>query len=222
MRSKEGSSDYRYFPEPDLVPVAPTDEMRASARAALPELPAQRRDRYVSEWGVADHDARTLVDQPALARYAEAAVAAGVSGKDVANWCTGEILGFLNESGTTADALLLTPDGLAELIGFVADAAISRIQAKEVLAESLKTGTRPADVVQARGLAQVSDVGELGALVDEVLAANAEILSEWQAGDEKMRKKKRGALMGALMQASNKQGNPQVLGQLLDERLSAL
>ena len=221
MRSKEGSSDYRYFPEPDLVPVAPTDEMRAAAREAVPELPAQRRERYVSVWGVAEHDARTLVDQPALALYAEAAVAAGAPGRDAANWCTGEILGFLNESGTSADALPLTPEGLAELIGLVGDATISRIQAKEVLAESLKTGARPADVVQARGLAQVSDVGELGALVDEVLAANAEILAEWQAGDDKMKKKKRGALMGALMQASNKQGNPQVLGRLLDERLSA-
>src|SRR5207342_58405 len=179
MRSKEGSNDYRYFPEPDLLPVAPTDGMRADARAAVPELPADRRARLVAEWGIADQDARVLVDNPLLADYADAAVVAGAPGKDVANWCTGEILGFLNETGLSPEVLPLPPDGLAELIGLVSDGTLSRSLAKDVLDECLREPKRPKQVVAERGLAQVSDEGELSRVLDEVLAANPDELAEY-------------------------------------------
>ncbi len=220
MRSKEGSQDYRYFPEPDLLPVVPTDSMRAAARASIGELPAARRARFIAEWGISDTDARTLIESPGLADFAEAAVAAGAVGKDVANWTNGEILGYLNETGLLPSALPLTPDALAELVGLVGDGTLSRNLAKDVLAECLRAPVRPTDVVKDRGLAQVNDEGELAALVDAVLAANAEAIEEYRGGDDKVRKKKRGFLMGALMKASKGSGNPQTLNRLLDERLS--
>ena len=220
MRSKEGSNDYRYFPEPDLVPVAPSDEMRADARAAVPELPADRRARLVAEWGIADQDARVLVDNPLLAEYADAAVVAGAPGKDVANWCTGEILGFLNETGLSPEVLPLAPDGLAELIGLVPDGTLSRSLAKDVLDECLQEPKRPKQVVAERGLAQVSDEGELAAVVDEVFAANADAVAEYRSGDEKVRGKKRGFIFGEVMKATDRKADPKLLNRLLDERLS--
>jgi aspartyl-tRNA(Asn)/glutamyl-tRNA(Gln) amidotransferase subunit B len=220
MRSKEASNDYRYFPEPDLVPVAPGDDMRAAAKAAIPELPAARRDRFVADWEVAEADARILVDHPLLADYAEQAVAAGAPGKDVANWCTGEILGYLNESGLSPEVLPLAPDGLAELISLVRDGTLSRSLAKDVLDECLHEPKRPRQVVEERGLAQVNDAGELATVVDDVLARNADAVEEYRAGDDKVQKKKRGFLMGELMKATKGSANPKVLNQLLDEALS--
>ncbi len=220
MRSKEGSQDYRYFPEPDLLPVVPTDAMRAAARASIGELPAARRARLIAEWGISETDARTLIESPGLADFAEAAVAAGAAGKDVANWTNGEILGHLNETGLLPAALPLTPDALAELVALVGDGTLSRNLAKDVLAECLRAPVRPGAVVKDRGLAQVNDEGELGALVDAVLAANTDAIEEYRGGDDKVKKKKRGFLMGALMKASQGSGNPQTLNRLLDEKLS--
>jgi aspartyl-tRNA(Asn)/glutamyl-tRNA(Gln) amidotransferase subunit B len=221
MRSKEGSSDYRYFPEPDLVPVAPTAEMRERVRAVMPELPAARRARLVDEWGIGESEARILVASHGLASYAEAAVLAldGGAPKDVVNWCIGDVLGYLNESGLSVEVLPLAPDGLAELVGLVAAGTISRGQAKDVLAECLREPKRPRQVVAERGLEQVSDEAELAAVVDDVLAGLAGDVEQYRAGDDKARKKKRGFFMGELMKATRGQANPQVLNRLLDARL---
>jgi aspartyl-tRNA(Asn)/glutamyl-tRNA(Gln) amidotransferase subunit B len=222
MRSKEGSSDYRYFPEPDLVPIAPSAEWRADAAAKVPELPAARRVRLIGEWGIAETDARVLVDVEGLADFAEAAAAVLAAGapRDVANWCTGDVLAYLNESGLSPEVLPLAPDGLAELVGLVADGTISRNQAKDVLSECLRAPKRPKQVVQERGLAQVSDESALASVVDDVLTTNADAVAEYRSGDDKVKKKKRGFLMGEAMKALKGQGNPQVLNQLLDERLN--
>jgi aspartyl-tRNA(Asn)/glutamyl-tRNA(Gln) amidotransferase subunit B len=220
-RSKEEAHDYRYFPEPDLVPIAPTDEMRARVHASMPELPAARRARLVEEWGLKDDDARVLVDVPGLADYAERAVSALKSGtaKDVANWVRQDVLAYVNENGLSP--AVLTPEMLAELVGLATDGAISRSQAKDVLAESMAENKWPRDIVEERGLAQVSDAGELGAVVDAVLAANAAAVDEYRASDDdKARQKKRSFLMGQLMRELKGQGNAQVLNQLLDDRLS--
>jgi aspartyl-tRNA(Asn)/glutamyl-tRNA(Gln) amidotransferase subunit B len=221
MRSKEGSSDYRYFPEPDLVPIAPTEQQRAGVRGSLPELPAARRARLAAEWGIVEADARVLLGEPGLADYAEAAVAALHAGtpRDVANWCTGSVLAFLNESGLSVEVLPLAADGLAELVELVADGTLSRNQAKDVLDEALREPKRPRQIVEERGLAQVSDEGALASVVDEVLAAHAGVVEEYRSGDDKVRKKKRGFLMGEAMKATRGQGNPQLLNRLLDERL---
>jgi aspartyl-tRNA(Asn)/glutamyl-tRNA(Gln) amidotransferase subunit B len=222
MRTKEGSSDYRYFPEPDLVPIAPTAEMRAAVQATMPELPAARRVRLQEEWGISESEARVLLGTPGLADYAEAAVAAleGGTPRDVVKWANGEVLGHLNESGLAPQVLPLAPDGLAELVGLVAAGTISRNQAKDVLDECLAEPKRPKQVVAERGISQVSDVGEIEAVVDQVLAANAVAVVEHRDGDDKVRKKKRGFLTGEVMRALQGRGNPQVVNQLLDEKLT--
>jgi aspartyl-tRNA(Asn)/glutamyl-tRNA(Gln) amidotransferase subunit B len=220
-RSKEEAHDYRYFPEPDLVPVAPTDEMRAQVHASMPELPAARRERLIASWDIKDEDARVLVDVPGLADYAEKAVAALKSGtpKDVANWVRQEVLGFVNERGLSP--AVLTPEMLAELVGLVAGGTISRGQAKDVLGESMTEDKWPRDIMEARGLAQVSDAAELGAVVDRVLAENAATVEEYRAAeDDKVRKNKRNALMGPVMRELEGKGNAQIINQLLDERLA--
>jgi len=222
MRTKEGSSDYRYFPEPDLVPVAPTAEMRAAVQASMPELPVARRTRLQTEWGISESEARVLLGTEGLADYAEAAVVAldGGTPRDVVNWAIGDVLGHLNESGLSPVVLPLAPDGLAELVGLVAAGTISRNQAKDVLDECLREPKRPKQVVEERGISQVSDAGELEEVVDQVLAANADALAEYRDGDDKERKKKRGFLFGQVMSATDRKGNPQLINQLLDDRLA--
>jgi aspartyl-tRNA(Asn)/glutamyl-tRNA(Gln) amidotransferase subunit B len=222
MRTKEGSSDYRFFPEPDLVPVAPTAAMRAAVRASMPELPAARRARLERAWGVSAADARVLVGTTGLAEYAEAAVAVleGGTPKDVVNWCIGDVLAYLNESGLTPAVLPLPPDGLAELVGLVAGGTLSRGQAKDVLGECLAEAKRPKQLVAERGLEQVSDEGELSAVLDAILAANPGEVDTYRAGDDKVRKKKRGFFMSEAMGATKGQGNPQLLTRLLDDKLA--
>ena len=161
-----------------------------------------------------------LVDNPVLAEYADAAVAAGAPGKDVANWCTGEILGYLNETGLSPEVLPLAPDGLAELIGLVQDGTLSRSLAKDVLDECLREPKRPKQVVEERGLAQVSDEGELGAVVDEVLAANADAVAEYRC------RRREGAQEEARLPLrpgharDDRKANAALLNRLLDESLS--
>ena len=220
MRSKEEAFDYRYFPEPDLVPVRPDPEWRARVRATMPELPAVKRARYVSEWGVGEDDARTLLGTAGLAEWAEAAVAAGADPRAVVNWATGEVLAHLNETGGGVGELRLTPAGLAELVGLVDDGTLSRNLARDVLQTVLAEGGSPRALVEERGLAQVSDEGELAALVDSVLAANPAEVAEYASADEKRQKKLRGFLMGQLMKEAQGKANPQVLNQLLDARLA--
>jgi aspartyl-tRNA(Asn)/glutamyl-tRNA(Gln) amidotransferase subunit B len=220
-RSKEEAHDYRYFPEPDLVPVAPTDEMRERVRSSMPELPAARRARLIDEWGIKEDDARVIVDVPGLADYAEKAVAALRSGsaKDVANWVRQEVLGFINDRGLSP--AVLTPEMLAELVGLVTDGTISRGQGKDVLSESMAEDKWPSTIVETRGLAQVSDAGELGAVVESVLAANEATVAEYRAAeDDKTRKNKRNALMGKIMGELKGKGNAQVVNALLDTHLT--
>ncbi len=220
-RSKEESHDYRYFPEPDLVPVAPTDEMRAEVRAAMPELPAARRARLAAAWGLDEGDLATLESTDGLLDWTAQAVDAGAEAKAAINWATGEVLAHLNQHDLAPGDLSLGPEGLAELVGLVADGTISRAQAKEVVAAALAGEGAPAAIVEARGLSQVSDADAIGRILDEVLSANADAVEEWRAGDDKARKKKRGFLMGEVMKALRGQGNPQVVNRLLDERLGS-
>ena len=221
-RSKEEAHDYRYFPEPDLVPVAPTEEMRAHVRATMPELPAARRARYVREWSIKEEDARILVDVPGLGEYAERAIASldgGGTAKDVVNWVRQDVLAYVNETGLSP--AVLSPEMLAELVALVSAGTISRNQAKDVLDESLREEKWPRDIVEVKGLAQVSDESSLTSAIDAVLAANPGFLDEYRAADDKARKKKRGFIMGEVMKALQGQGDAQVLNRLLDDRLGS-
>jgi aspartyl-tRNA(Asn)/glutamyl-tRNA(Gln) amidotransferase subunit B len=220
-RSKEEAHDYRYFPEPDLVPVAPTEEMRARVRADMPELPAAQRARLIADWGIEEEAAKIIVGSPGLAEYTERAVAAlngGGTAKEVVNWVRQDVLAYLNE--TSLSPAVLSPEMLAELVGLVAKGTISRNQGKDVLAESLREEKWPRDIVEAEGLAQVSDESALAAVVDQVLAANANVVDEYRSGDDGAKKKKMGFLMGKLQGELKGQGNAQVLSKLLRDRLS--
>ena len=223
LRSKEESHDYRYFPEPDLVPVMPSPEWRDQVRAGMPELPAARKTRLIEAWGISDVDAGVLVGTPGLADYAEAAVAAGApaSGRDVANWVTGDLMAHLKETGAPASSLALSPAGLAELVKLVGDGTLSRPLAKDVLAAALagEGGGSPAAIVADRGLAQVSDEGALAAAVQAVLDAHPAEVDRYRSGEDKDRKKLRGFFMGKVMAEMKGRGNPQVLNRLLDEAL---
>jgi aspartyl-tRNA(Asn)/glutamyl-tRNA(Gln) amidotransferase subunit B len=225
LRSKEESHDYRYFPEPDLVPVMPSEEWRERVRAAMPELPAARKARLMEAWEISDVDAGVLVSTPGLADYAEAAVAAGAAGgtgRDVTNWATGDLLAHLKEHSAAPSSLPLAPAGLAELVKLVADGTLSRPLAKEVLGAALagEAGGSPAAIVAERGLAQVSDEGALVTAVQAVLAAHAAEVDRYRTGEDKDRKKLRGFFMGKVMAEMKGRGNPQVLNRLLDEALS--
>jgi aspartyl-tRNA(Asn)/glutamyl-tRNA(Gln) amidotransferase subunit B len=224
LRSKEESHDYRYFPEPDLVPVRPSAEWREQVRASMPELPSARKARLIDSWGISDVDAGVLVSTPGLADYAEAAVAAGTSGtgRDVTNWVTGDLLAHLKDSGGAPAALPLSPAGMAELVKLVGDGTLSRPLAKEVLAAALagENDGSPAAIVAARGLAQVSDEGALAAAVQAVLDAHPSEVDRYRTGEDKDRKKLRGFFMGKVMQEMKGRGNPQALNRLLDEALA--
>ena len=223
LRSKEESHDYRYFPEPDLVPVAPSPEWRDRVRAGMPELPAARKARLIEAWGISETDAGVLVGTPGLADYAEAAVAAasGPAGRDVANWVTGDLMAHLKETGAAPSELALPPAGMAELVKLVGDGTLSRPLAKEVLAAALagEGNGSPAAIVETRGLAQVSDEGALAAAVQAVLDAHPAEVDRYRSGEDKDRKKLRGFFMGKVMAEMKGRGNPQVLNRLLDEAL---
>ncbi|MGH9025415.1 MAG: Asp-tRNA(Asn)/Glu-tRNA(Gln) amidotransferase subunit GatB [Acidimicrobiia bacterium] len=221
LRSKEEAFDYRYFPEPDLVPLAPDDGLKARASASIPELPAARRARLVEKWRISAEDARVLVATPGLTDYAEAAVAALKDGTaaDVVRWCTGGLMAYLHETGLSVEVLPLAPDGLAELVGLVADGTLSRNLAQDVLAECLREPRRPAQVVDERGLAQMSDESELGAIVERLVDQYPDEAASYRTGDEKARKKLRSFFMGQAMAATKGQGNPKVLTRLVEEHL---
>ncbi len=232
LRSKEESHDYRYFPEPDLVPVAPSAEWRDQVRAGMPELPAARKTRLIDAWGISETDAGVLVSTPGLADYAESAVAAasgsagaagamGAMGRDVTNWVTGDLMAYLKETGAAPSELALPPAGLAELVKLVSDGTLSRSLAKEVLAAALagEGDGSPAAIVATRGLAQVSDESALAAAVQAVLDAHPAEVDRYRIGEEKDRKKLRGFFMGKVMAEMKGRGNPQVLNRLLDEAL---
>jgi len=224
LRSKEESHDYRYFPEPDLVPVTPSAEWREQVRAGMPELPAARKARLMEAWGISDVDAGVLVGTPGLADYAEAAVGDGANGfgRDVANWVTGDLMAHLKETGAAPSELALSPSGLAELVKLVGDGTLSRHLAKEVLAAALagEGNGSPAAIVADRGLAQVSDEGALAAAVQAVLDAHPAEVDRYRSGEDKDRKKLRGFFMGKVMAEMKGRGNPQVLNRLLDETLA--
>lgn len=216
QRTKEEVNDYRYFPEPDLVSLAPDREMVERIRAALPEMPSARRERFVTEHGLSAYDARVLVSDKALADWFEAAVAAaGGEAKRVANWVTGDVLAVLKSSDTGLADLRITPATLGAIVRLVADGTVSTTAAREVFATVLQTGGDPADVVRAKGLAQVSDEGAIAAAVETVLAANAAAAAAVRGGNQRAL----GPLVGQVMKQMGGKANPGVVSRLLIERI---
>jgi aspartyl-tRNA(Asn)/glutamyl-tRNA(Gln) amidotransferase subunit B len=218
LRSKEYAHDYRYFPEPDLVPVAPTEDMLKEARDSLPELPAHRRERYVSEVGLSDEAATMLAFQSEYGDYFERAVASGdgVPAKAIANWVTGELVAALREAGEE-DPLgsKATPESIAALAGLVEEKTISHGAGKQVLAKLVAEGGDPAQIVEREGLAQISDTSELEAIVDRAIEAEAEAAEQVRQGNDKAI----GRIVGAVMKETKGRADGGAVTKLIKERL---
>ena len=215
MRSKEEAHDYRYFPDPDLVPLVISDEWVERSRKELPELPEQRRTRFVSELGLPEYDAEVLTANRALSEYFEAGVAAHGNAKAVANWIMGEITRSLNDSGTSIENCPVSPELLAELLKLIDGGTISGKMAKTVFDEMWKSGKAPQAIVEDQGLVQVSDSGAIESIIDEIMAANAGQVEEYRGGKEKVF----GFFVGQVMKASKGKANPAVVNELLLDKL---
>jgi aspartyl-tRNA(Asn)/glutamyl-tRNA(Gln) amidotransferase subunit B len=216
QRSKEFAHDYRYFPEPDLPPVFISREWVAQLRARLPELPDARRERYQREYGLSAYDAGQLAGSHAIAQFFERTVALYPKPKVVANWVQGELFRLLKDRETLdLSDLRLTPEHLAELLTLVDRGVLSLALARQVFEEAFATGERPEAIVQARGLAQISNTAELERVVDAVLATNPRPVADYRAGKEAALS----FLMGQVMKATRGKANPGVVAELLRARL---
>ncbi|MCY4498945.1 MAG: Asp-tRNA(Asn)/Glu-tRNA(Gln) amidotransferase subunit GatB [Rhodospirillaceae bacterium] len=214
MRRKEEAHDYRYFPDPDLLPLELSDAYIDAIRAGLPELPDQKKVRFVEQLGLSEYDAGVLVAEKEVADYFER-VADGREAKTASNWVTGELFGKLNESGREITDSPVSPDDLGDLIDLVADGTLSGRLAKEVFDAMFESGRPPGEIVEERGLEQVSDRGEIEALVDTVVGENADKVEEYRAGKDKLF----GFFVGQVMKASQGRANPKVVNDILRQKL---
>ncbi|WP_008312219.1 Asp-tRNA(Asn)/Glu-tRNA(Gln) amidotransferase subunit GatB [Leptolyngbya sp. PCC 6406] len=215
MRMKEGSSDYRYFPEPDLPPIEVSVEQLAAWRAELPELPAQKRAHY-EEMGLSAYDARVLADDRTVTEYFESAIAAGADAKLATNWITQDIAAYLNAEKLAITDIALTPESLAEMVKLIDAGTISSKIAKDLLPELLTQGGSPNAIIEERGLSQISDPAQIEAIIDEVMAAHPDELAKYRAGKKKLQ----GFFVGQVMQRTQGRVDPKLTNQLLVKKLN--
>jgi len=215
MRTKEDAHDYRYFPEPDLMPVVLSREQVEEWRSQLPELPRQRRERFMSQYGLPEYDAGVLVADKALSDYFEAAAALATNPKAISNWLMTEMLRLLSEQDLEIENVPLTPRALAALVSLVEKKTVNTTTAKEIFAELFEKGGDPDEIVRARGLAQVSDSGAIEEFVDQAMAENPKSVEDYRSG------KKAAAqfLVGQVMRLSRGKANPQMVMKMLEEKL---
>jgi aspartyl-tRNA(Asn)/glutamyl-tRNA(Gln) amidotransferase subunit B len=212
-RSKEGSSDYRYFPEPDLPPLVVTAAELAGVRSTLPELPAQRRARYAA-LKLSDYDVQELTADPLTGPYFESVLALHGDAKAVANWVNGEVRATLNESGAAWDAVPLAAPRLSSLLDLVRDGVVSSSAAKKIFAQLIVSAETPRAIAEREGLIQVRDDNALAGWVDEVLAENPQEAARFAAGEKKLQ----GLLVGLVMKKSQGRADPKLVNQLLSSR----
>jgi aspartyl-tRNA(Asn)/glutamyl-tRNA(Gln) amidotransferase subunit B len=214
MRSKEHAHDYRYFPDPDLLPLELDPAWVAGLKAAMPELPDAKKARFMKDWALSAYDAGVLVGEKENADYYET-VAKGRDAKLAANWVTSELFGLLNKSGKSITESPVSAAALGGLIDLIADNTISGRIAKDVFAEMFETGKPAADIVEKKGLRQVTDTGAIEARIAEILAANADKVAEYRSGKEKLF----GFFVGQVMRAMGGKANPAMLNELLKKKL---
>jgi aspartyl-tRNA(Asn)/glutamyl-tRNA(Gln) amidotransferase subunit B len=215
MRSKEDAHDYRYFPDPDLLPLELTDAQIEDIRKSLPELPDQKKHRFMKDFGLGAYDASVLIAERERADYFEA-VAKGSDAKLAANWVLNELLGALNKDGKTITDSPITAQNLSALIGLISDDTISGKIAKDVFAEMYKTGGNPADIVESKGLKQVTDMGAIEAIIDQVIAENPDNVAAYKSGKDKLF----GFFVGQVMKKTEGKANPGAVNDLLKKKLS--
>ena len=216
MRSKEEAHDYRYFPDPDLVPIMVEQKWIDDIKASLPELPDVKRERFVSEFGLPEYDADLLISEKAVAEWFEEAVRAGGQAKVVSNWMMGDLMRLLNEENKTIDECLLKPSQLADMLKLMDKGTISGKIAKTVFDEMYKTGKDAEAIVKEKGLVQVSDEGAIEKAIDDVIAKSPKEVERFKAGDEKLL----GFFVGQVMKAMKGKANPRMLNELLKKKLS--
>lgn len=216
QRSKEGEEEYRYFPEPDLVPLFISEEWIEQVRTSMPELPDARRDRFSSEYGLSDYDAAFLTENRALADYYETSAKLSGDPKSAANWIMGDLSKLLNSSGTDIGDCPISPDSLAQMVGLINDGTISGKIAKALIEEMYSTSGVPLEIVEARGWRTIRDAGAVQAAVDKVFAANAEVVT---AIIEKGLVAKRGFLVGQVMRETQGKADPGEVNRLIDAKL---
>ncbi|MGD0016905.1 MAG: Asp-tRNA(Asn)/Glu-tRNA(Gln) amidotransferase subunit GatB [Verrucomicrobiia bacterium] len=215
MRVKEYAHDYRYFPEPDLVPVSVTDGMLAGIQKLLPELPEAKRERFVKQYGLPEYDAGVLVADMALAAYYEQAVIRSKNPKAVSNWVMTELLGKLAEAKQTITHCPIAPQQLAELVALIDGGQISGKIGKDVFAEMFASGKSPSLIVKEKGLMQVSDTAAIEAFVDEAIASNPKSVADFKAGNQAAIN----FLKGHVMKLSHGKVNPRLVGEILLSKL---
>ena len=215
MRSKEDAHDYRYFPDPDLLPLELTPEFIEEIRQNLPELPDAIKARMIEQYGLSPYDASILTEDKETADYYEQA-SAGRDRKLVANWMGSELFGLLNKSGLSLSTSPISPTSLGALVGLISDGTISGRIAKDVFAEMFETGKTASEIIEAKGLKQLSNSDEIDALIDKVLAENQDKLSEYRAGKDKLF----GFFVGQVMKLSSGQANPKMVNTRLKTKLS--
>jgi len=216
MRSKEEAHDYRYFPEPDLVPVVTAPETVESIRKTIPELPDAKRERFVKEYGLPEYDADMLTQSRELAAYFEESAALSGQPKVISNWMMGELMRLMNADNKEIEACPVRPDRLAGMVKMIADGVISTKIAKTVFEEMYRTGKDAGTVVKEQGLVQVSDTGEIERIIDEVIKANPSQHADYKTGKDKLF----GFFVGQVMKASKGKANPDMVNQLLKKKLS--
>jgi aspartyl-tRNA(Asn)/glutamyl-tRNA(Gln) amidotransferase subunit B len=215
MRSKEHAHDYRYFPEPDLVPLRISDEWLARIKAEMVELPADRRTRFVQKYGLREYDAQVLTATRELSDYFEAAAKASGDPRAAANWVMGDLAAALNSAGKDIADSPVTPERLGELIALVAKGELTGKLAKDVFAKMLATGDAPRAIIEREGLKAMSDSGELEKVIDEIIARNPKQVEQYRGGKTTVL----AFFVGQVMKVTRGQANPQTAGDLLKQRL---
>ncbi len=219
QRKKEEAPDYRYFPDPDLVPVELTEAQLEAIRGRLCELPVKKQMRYVNEYKLSDYDAGVLTAERSMAEYFEQAVAAGGEPKQICNFITQGLLKSANEKGCSVVELGVSPEKLAESATMIKSGALSASGANTIMAVMVKTGKEPQIIAEELNLLQKSDAGELERIVEQVVLENAKAVSDAKSGGKKS-KAARGFLLGQVMQKTKGQANPKVASQILTQKLS--
>ena len=216
MRSKEHAHDYRYFPEPDLLPLRVSEHWLGEVRSRLPELPSDRRERFVQQYGIREYDAQVLTASLAIGGYFESAAAVSKDGRTTANWIVGDLLGLLNAAELDIERSPVAPAHLGELVALIGTGELSGKLAKEILPKMFATGEAPGIIMEREGLRQISDSGALERLADEVIAANPKQVEQYKSGKTPVI----GFLVGQVMKSSRGQANPAAVNELLKAKLS--
>lgn len=216
MRAKEEANDYRYFPEPDLMPIKLSDEYIKNIKDTLPELPESRRNRYINEIGLPEYDAGIITSSKHLSDFFEAATAVCGNAKAVSNWIMTDIIRIAKEKGVEYNELPFTAENLAKLIMLIDKGTISSAIAKKVFEEMVETGANPEKIVQEKGLVQISDEGAIKEVVDRIVAANPQSVADYKAGKDRAL----GFLVGQCMKEMKGKGNPQILNKFILEHLN--